>query len=890
MKTVKELLKEWHKELRKQQFLEDGAIAELEDHLLNEMEQLQSQGYTEQQAFEKAKASMGNIHTIANNERASLRRQESNFRALFSNVLKVASRYYVKNKLTSTINMGGLVVAFVSVIFIGLFIYDELTFEKHHPDYERINRLSYSRQLESGDQEDVAYSSGMWVDLLKERHSAIEDIFRFVNISYGYIQNPSNNESFYTEDIYWSDPNFFDFLKFKLKYGTKEDQLKSLNSIVLTEKSAMKIFGKENPIGESLKFVRRSNEINLTVTGVLYDPPSNSQFQPHYVAHLQAVQTIYGEDWRGWVDKNPNPGYVYSYIKLKDQNQSDEVASAMADIWQEAIPDIAKDITPLITPIKDIHFKKPVRSEIDTPIDLNVIYGLIIIGFFILVIVLTNFTNLITAQASKRKKEIGLRTTLGSSKKQLEFQFFVESVVMVITSIFISLVFVYFLMPSFNRLINKNLDFFEVIAAVDFVLVMVAIFFFVILFAGMLPAFYFTKGIKNFFNVNDFFLREKVNSPTRNALVIAQFTVAIVLVISTMTIYKQLAMINSSALGKNREAVLGIRTSRMGNANQANLMKTRLESLAGIEANTLGMHLPRQSDFGRIDTKFVDQTSGKALFWNKFDADGGFLSTYDLELIAGRDFNRNLEEGALIINESALKELGLTAEAAIGVSLREDSISYAFGSSHGVVVGVVKDFVYKSIKEAIEPLVICANNDVGGVLSLKLAVGNKSLIIAEVEKIWAEVYPNRPFEYWFLDKEFERMYSQERRLGKLIPLFSSLTIIIAMLGLFALTLFISELRKKEIGIRKILGCSSSGILRMLGWQFLKTLIPAIIIAVPLAYLGLNNWLNAFRYRVEVSFGIILGSVLVIVLFSILTISYRSILAARRNPVENLKYE
>lgn len=883
------LLEDWRRSLRSQQYLEDGIIAELEDHLLNEIDRLKAQGHDEVEAFEMAKRSLGGVEDIANDEQASLRRVEPNHMALLRSILKVGSRYFKRNSLTSAINLGGLVAAFVAIMFISFFIHDELSYEQHHPGVERIHRLSYSMQMENGTIEDRAFSSGMWVDVLKDRSAEIDDTFRFLTISYAYLQKPTTNESFYTEGIYWADPNFFDFLKFEMKYGRKEDQLKDLNSITLTEKSALRLFGDQNPVGESLKFIRRGNEVNLVVTGVMYDPPSNSQFQPEYVAHLQAIQSIYGEQNRGWIDRNPRPGYVYSYVRLKEGAHPEQVAQALGAIWEESLGDLAERMNPLLTPIRTIHYNTPMRWELDIPIDMSVIYGLVIVGIFILVIVLTNFTNLLTAQASKRQKEIGLRKTLGSTKQQIMLQFFLESVGMVVVALLAAAILVYALTPQFNQLLDKNIDFMTVFKSVDYLMIALPLIGFVLFFAGGLPAIYFTKRIKPSFNINQFFRQDRVHSTGRNLLVVVQFTVAIILVISTITVYNQLSLINNGSLAKNREVVLGVRTSRMGDAQQAQLMKRKLESIAGVESNSLGEHLPRQSDFGRINTKFLT-SDGTSLFWNKFEVDGGFVGTYGLELLAGRDFNRNLESDALIVNETAVHRLGLTPETALGTYLREDSINYVYRSAGGVIVGVVSDFVYASVKEEVEPLVICAVNEVEGVLSIKLGKGNKALIIEEIKSAWDEVYPNRPFEYWFLDKEFERMYSQERRLGRLIPFFSILAITIAMLGLLALTIFISEMRKKEIGIRKVLGCSSRGILRLLGWQFLRTLIPAILIGVPVAYLGLSNWLESFTYRVQVGSSTVILSVMAVGLFAALTISFKVMQAARRNPVDNLKYE
>ena len=282
--------------------------------------------------------------------------------------------------------------------------------------------------------------------------------------------------------------------------------------------------------------------------------------------------------------------------------------------------------------------------------------------------------------------------------------------------------------------------------------------------------------------------------------------------------------------------------------------------------------------------------SDEPFYWNKFDADGGFLKTYDLKLLNGKDFRRNIEPNGVIVNEALVRQLGIKPEEAVGLYLQEDSINYVYWSSHGKIIGVVKDFVYKSIKEPVEPLVICANNYVGGALSVKLDGAAKQATISLLEDAWKEVYPGRPFEYWFLDQEFERMYNQERRLGKLIPVFSALAVVIALLGLFALTVFVAELRRKEIGIRKVLGCSTSNILKLLGWQFLRNLIPAILIGIPLSYFGLSYWLNNFTYRVEVSISVILLSVTAIVVFALLTVSFKSLAAATGNPVDSLKYE
>ncbi len=879
----------WRRELHKHASFEQGVIVELENHLLDEIENLKKQGYADEEAFFKAKEKLGDVSVVASEERKVQKYGDGSLSiGLVKSFAKAGSRYFRKNKLSSAINLVGLTLAFTSVLFISFFIIDEISFERHHPEYEKIYRLSYSFQEEDGSVEDRAYASGMWSELLKERSTLVTDQFRFLNLSYGYVFNPEINRAFYEEGIYWSDPNFFDFLNFKMKYGRAEDQLRELTSIVLTEKTAKKIFGDENPVGRHLQYRRTSQVVEFVVTGVIYDPPSNSHFQPDYIANMQAIQGIFGEGRIGWVDRNPRPGYVFTYVKIDRPGDVPKVMEQADALFDEIIPDLGDRVTPLLTPISSIHFNPPIKWEIDTPINPSYIYGLGIIGIFILVVALINFVSLTTAQGSKRQKEIGLRKTLGGTKRQLNVQFFLEPFFSILVAITLSLALSALLTPYFNILIGKNVDFFELVLSSHFLVVAVPTFLMILLTAGLLSAVYFTRNVTSSLNLNDLLKPSRSDTRSRNVMVTLQFVIAIILIIGTITIYQQLELINNGGLGRNRESVIGIRTSRMGDATQVQLYKSRIATVPGVVSNTLGEHLPKQTGFGRINTKYL--LEDRELYWNKFEVDSGFLQTYELRLLAGRNFDRGIQQNAVLINESALKVLGLTAEESIGKYLREDSINYVFRASDGIIIGVVEDFVYKSIKEKIEPLVIVANNWVGGVLSVRLGTGNKLETISSLEKVWHEVYPGRPFEYWFLDKEFEIMYSQERRLGRLIPIFSGLAIIISLLGLFALTAYISDLRKKEIGIRKVLGCSTEGILRLLGMQYLKTLIPAILVSTPIAYLGMNHWLNTFSYRVDVTIGIILISVAAIVLVSTLTISFKTLSSALGNPVESLKYE
>jgi putative ABC transport system permease protein len=884
----------WKKSLRKQSSFEDGFIAELESHLRDEIEALIHTGKSSEEAFEIASTHIGNLSNLNKQERLVNLNEQRSFMlptGLLGNFIKVSRRQFRKNGMLNAINLAGLTVAFTALLFIGFFLNDELSFERHHPEAEKIYRMGYDFTGENGATENRAYTSGKWVDAIKNQLPIIEDQVRFHTISYGYIRNNELNRSFYEENIYWSDPNFFDFFQFDFKLGGPEAFASNINAIVLTEDMAKMHFGDQDPIGHLLQFMRQGNVINLSVTGIIKNPPSNSQFQPNYIAHLQAADAIYGDNNRGWATQNPNPGYVFSFVKITDESGVEIVNNTLKNYWNTVIPEQAKSITPTLTRLVDIHFNPPMKWEMDNPISKSYLYGLIVIGAFILIIAMTNFINLTTAQGIKRQKEIGLRKTLGSSKKQLQLQFFMESASLTVAAIFLAIALSYVFLPRFNELIGKNIDFETAMLSSQVLISLLGLTLISISLTGLFPALYFTRKIKDNFNLNEYFKPEKVSTSGRNAMVVLQFSVAIMLIIGTITVYSQLQLINNGKLGENREAVIGIRTSRMGTQLQAQRFINEIKTLSKVEASTLGMHLPRQSDFGRIDTKyFVPDINDEAHYWNKFNADGGFAKTYGLEFLAGVDFRENYDTTSYLLNEAAVRDLGISPTDALGLFIKEDSITYAFGGSNGVVIGVVKDFAYESVKEKIEPLVIAANTLQGGVLSVKLGNGLKLETIDKMEALWVEIYPGRPFEHWFLDKEFDRLYNQERRLGKLIPLFSGLAIIIALFGLFALTAYVAELRKKEIGIRKVLGCSSRGIIQMLSQQYLKLIAVAALIGIPIAWYGMDYWLNNFTFRVSVNVFVIISAVIFITVLSLITIGLKSIKAANTNPVESLKYE
>lgn len=881
----------WKKQLYKHRHLEEGMIAELETHLRDSIDRNMELGMSAKEAFDRACDDLGDLSELEQQEELVLRKTAPRWMPdLIRNFITANRRYFFKHKLYNLINLSGLIVGFTAMLFIGLFVYDELTYESMHPDYQDIYRLSYVRTMEDGSLEKRAYSSGAWSVRMRDEFPGVTEQFRFVNLSYGYLHDPVNNRSFYEEGIYWSDPNFFEFLKMPIKSGSEEGPLLDKRSLMLTERTSQKIFGNENPIGKRLDYVRRGRRFPLTVTGIIYDPPKNTHFQPDYVALIDQADELYGMQYKGWATEWVRPMNIYSYLKIEDPVLIPEIEHRLKTWWEEELGEAGERMTPLITPLTDIHFNPPIKWELDNPIDMSYLYGLLIIGGFVLLIITTNFVNLSAVQISKRQKEIGLRKTLGSSSGQLRLQFLIESLSTVLLAYLVAVLLVYVFLSEFNILIGKNIQFGIAMTDINMILIHGGILLLVSLMSGLNPVQYITqnsfrKGLSSAIKAKSGL------AGIRNGLVMVQFAVALIMIVGTITVYNQLNLINQGKLGENREAVIGIRTSRMGTQTQVQTFRQEIATMSGVESSTLGMHLPRQSDFGRINTKFyIPEINNEPKYWNKFDADGGFAETYDLEFIAGRDFRSNVDSSELIINEAALRSLNLTATEVLGIKLIEDSINYVYGPSTGRVIGVVKDFAYESIKESVEPVVICANNWVEGVLSVKLSEGNKPQVIEQMDAKWRKIYSDQPFEWWFLDKEFDRLYGQERRLGKLIPLFSGLAVFVALLGLFALTAFITESKVKEIGIRKVLGSSTIGIIQLLVTDFIKLILVAVAFGLPIAWYGMTIWLENFAMRVDVSVLVLLLSAVAIVALASVTVITQGMKASRSNPVDCLKYE
>jgi putative ABC transport system permease protein len=884
----------WKRGLRKSLWLDDGMILELEQHLRDQIDDLVYNGYSLPDAFQQAVKILGQVEKISQEEsRNQFKHRSGTPFALWTHLVKVNLRRIFRYGFYNLINILGLALGITGFLLIGFYLNDEWNYDKMHPEYDKIYRLSYIRIAEDGSRQVQAYSSAGWPSLLKERHTGVEDYCRFLQVSHGYLSTENEESIFYEEGIYFTDPNFFQMFSFPMKTGNANQVIQNPNSIVLTETSVVKYFGDQDPVGRTLIFRQgATRKMILTVTGVMYNPPSNTQFHPDFVASFQSLRSFYGGESFELLNQTLRPTFAYSYLKIRSPELKPGIISELNSALKEGLgKEEASRIEPVLTPLTAIHFyDPPMRWEFDHSTSRSYLRGLTFIGIFILFIAMLNFINMSTAQALQKGKEVGVRSILGSSKFNLRLQFLIETMLLVITATILSFLIIYLIFPYFKLLAGKNFSLASLITQFKVLGIMIGIILGTGLLSGIYPSLYLSgfspmKILRNTINLG------RNTLLVRKGLVILQFAVAILMIISAMVIYNQLQLINQGALADNRNQVVSIRTRLMGSRSQAESYRQEIMRDSRIIKASLGMHLPRQADFGRIDGKFIVRELGKnELYWNKFESDGYFPETFDLELIAGHDFNQDVDSSSFILNEAAVQSLGIAPEDAIGLEVEEDSINSKYTHLSGTVIGVVKDFPYASIKEQVNPLLMVASIGVEGVLSVKLARGDLPESIKFLESEWKQIFPGKPFEYWFLDQEFNRLYFQEKRLGKLVPIFTGLAIVIALLGLFALTTFVTEQRSKEISIRKVLGSTAGQILKLLSWEFIRLILIAMGIAIPMAILIMQSWLENFAYRTRINVPVILiGSVIVLSL-SMLTISYQAIKSALTNPARGLRTE
>lgn len=803
---------------------------------------------------------------------------------MLQNYIKIAWLNIKNHKVYAFINIFGLAIGLLCFLFIAIYVVDELSYDRYPTNAKNIYRVNLSVPG-NGDvavypNVDFAVGPGMTKEFPEiksfTRMSLATDFIRYEDV-------------FFKEDkLAFADSNFLQLFSIPLVKGNDQNALVQPNSIVISNALAKKYFGNQDPIGKSM-VVGLRNAL-YKVTGVFDKVPDNSHF------HLNAVMSLS-------TFNIPHPTWSnigeYTYLELNDQVDVKKLEAKFPQLVQEhVVPEVQRDMgislaeaqksvnTFVFTlqPLTDIHLHSNTKYELEPNGDYQNVYIFFALAGFILLLACINFTNLSIARSIKRAKEIGVRKVLGSEKIQLIKQFLSESVLMSLCAMLVALILAYVLLPYYNQLSGKVFSI-EYFYNYQFLISVVSLILLIGLTSGIYPAFYLSafnpikvlKGSKGTGNAK---------SPLRNGLIVFQFFISTALIGGTIIIQQQLKYLQNKKLGYDQEQVLFLPDGRLMGDKQDAYKQLILQDNRVVSAS-ISRVVPGDDDF--IDGTQVFPVSesgpGTEIHMNIYHVDYDYLQTLGMEMKEGRYFSldHRSDSSAAVINEAAVKELGWNHIDPIGKSIVRS------GQQEIKIVGVVKDFNYTSAKHEVAPLMMLLGGNYGGLI-VKIKTDDVRAVLSGLKAKWNSLNPTGPMSYTFLDDKFAALYTSEIRMQKIFSIFSILAIVIASLGLFGLSSFMIEQRTKEIGVRKVLGATTSGVAIMLSKEFIRLILIAIVLATPLVYFFMNKWLQTFAYRTELQVWVFIWAGMVSVLIGVITVSFQAIKAALMNPVKSLKSE
>lgn len=801
---------------------------------------------------------------------------------MLRNYFKIAIRSFQKHKAYAILNVLGLTIGITSALMIFLFVYDELTYDLNHLKYPQIYRLNAVYHLpNNGGLEQYATPGPVVGEMLAKDFPEIVQAVRIRRLADKVIEMPVTHDPVY-QTIFAADSNIFKLFTFQFLAGDPDKALLDPQSLVITRKMAMKYFNRVDVVGENLFFPE--DTLNFKIAGVVEDYPANTHLKFDLITSFETLPAL-GFRLDSWWNYS-----FYTYLELPPNAEVNALLEKIKYISRKYIADQEdgsgyKQEYGLIN-LKDIHLYSNLRNEMEPNSRAAYAYIFLLVGMFIVVIACINFMNLATARSAMRAKEVGVRKVSGAFRSQLVAQFLSESVIMVIIATSLSIGLVILLLPQLNSFTGKSLTLFlfknpVLWAMLCSMVILVGI------MAGSYPSF-FLSAIKPSETLKGNFKTSTRGTLLRKTLVVFQFTISIVLISGTIIVYRHLTFLRSINLGFEKEQTVIIPTRSVAHADRDyKVLKDELDRSAGIMATSLSYRIPGKEMGNNVVRLGWDEKAA----WSDMrflTVDYDFMRLYNLEMVAGRSFDKNFpadENEAFILNEAGMRRLGWNnPQEAIGQKLR-------WQNRNGYVIGVVKDFYYMSANVAVEPFIIVMNTDWSvGYLSIKLETGDPEGALRTIRSKFSEVLPNKIFEYYFLDDEFDQQYKAEDRFMSVFTFFASIAIFIACLGLYGLAMFTAEQKFKEIGIRKVLGASSVSLVFLQVKQFIQLVLIAFLVSVPLAYLAMDKWLQGFPLRENIHPSIFIISGLVSLIISWLTVSYQSIKAARINPVESIMHE
>ena len=805
---------------------------------------------------------------------------------MIRNYIKIALRNIGRQKIYAFINITGLAVGISCCLLILTYVAEELGYDNFHPNVENTYRIALDRKFP--DNQFVYARSPMPIGrtLVNDLPNVTASTRIFNN--FGSLSFEFNDHYFDERNVLAVDSTFFDFFKVDFLKGDKETALDLPNSLIITDAMATKYFGIEDPLGKQLTI---QNAGEMLVRGVVKPMPSNAHFHFDFLFSLSTIPSLYRNNFWGAYN-------AYNYIMLASGTTPDEIEQQIRGIIKTYMEPQVQNILGIdwkqyeaagndhhyfLQPLRDIHLNSNHQWELEANGNKTVVYLFGAVSIFILLIACINFINLTTARAANRAREVGMRKVLGALKKQLVVQFLTESVLMCLVATIIAALTASLLIPYFNEISGKEftsgvlLERYFIIGLLGFALLLGVL-------SGLYPAF-FLSGFKPVAVLKGKLSSGARNSWLRNGLVVFQFGISVVLVIGTLVIFQQIKFLNDKPLGFNKDQLVIIERTDLLGDHLETFKNVLLENPKVSEVTGTNTVPGRQINGGT----FMDVTgdASERYLIPSIRGDYDLIQTMGFNMVKGRAFDRQIasDSTAIIVNESAVRTFRWT-----------DPIGKQLQPINGpvfTVVGVVEDFHFESLHQPIGPLALFAGDlatQGANIMLAKVSAEDLPVTLTAIEDAWNNFVQQRPVQLAFVDQEFGRLYEAEARSGKLFSAFSGLAILIACLGAFGLAAFLASQRSKEIGVRKVLGATTTGIVGLLSKEFVKLILLANVIAWPIAFFMIQQWLNSFAYAIDIDLTVFLVATVVSLIIALSTVSFHSIRAALRNPAETLHHE
>ena len=885
MFELEKAIASWRKRMEADPALEPGYIAELEAHLRDKVDDLTARGRTPEEAFEEAVRALGEtgvigsqffkVYTPRRSGRPSLRPPRF-IPALAWSHVRTAARVFRRNRAFTALNVLGLAVGLAVFILIMLFVRTEVSFDRYHANARNIYRI-----LE--EIPDFVYKgSNIFVSSPAPMGAAMVREFPEVRAA-ARIRQPSavrlsrGDENFLERGFFWADPGAFDIFSFPLVRGDKNAFLANSYSILLSQRAARRYFGDSDPMGRTITYRTQEKAFDFRVDGIFRDVPPNSHFIMDVVAPFETMAAIKGYDVADWRDVN----FYVTYVLLKEGTDPNAIDRKLPSLRDKYIADKpwarqAQRIRYFLQPLSRIHFSSGINFGLSQNAgDARLVLIFASIAVLVLMIACVNYMNLATALSLRRAKEVGLRKVVGAGKGQLIRQFLGESIILTFLALALALGLVSIALPAFRVMAGREIVF-DALRDPAVMLGLTLLAAAVGAAAGSYPALV-ASAFRPIVAFKGLGAHRTKGRGLRNSLIAFQFTASIVLIICTLGVRSQLRFIHNRDMGYEREQIVVLNPDAVLRKN-LEAFKSELRRNPAVLGVSASSGLPNDiADFG-MKNNVPSYT---------LQVDYDFVGLFGLKIVQGRDFSRTFASdagGACLINESARAALGWNDPLGRAI--------FVFGhdDSPRPIVGVVKDFHLHSLHLPITPLYIALNPASSSCVSIKIRGESIPQTLAFIRKTWERFSPEYPFEYSFFDDIFDQAYRAEERLGTIFSLFAGLAVFIACLGLVGLAAYAAERRTKEIGIRKVLGASTSGIIALLSRDFMKWVVVANIIAWPIGYLAMRSWLQNFAYRTNLTVLMFLGAASAAFFVAAAAVTAQTYRAARANPAESMRYE